>query len=201
LKVGESQYTAFFATDGIPLDDLLIYQMGEAHYLIVVNAANNDKDWAWANGVLRGEVMIDPNRPWVRWQAAEDGVMLRDLRQPGAGEDMRQNWRSRGQNRRTFSWLWVAKPVISPGFVRLSWSGITHATLGGFDLWISRTGYTGERVAYELFVHPDRIVALWDALMEAGAGVSVSSLAALPRAIACASKPGCHSTDTRWRDP
>ena len=39
---------------------------------------------------------------------------------------------------------------------------------GGFDLIISRTGYTGERVAYELFVHPDRAVELWNALMAAG---------------------------------
>jgi glycine hydroxymethyltransferase len=169
LKVGESQYTAFFATDGIPLDDLLVYQIGEAHYLVVVNAANNDKDWAWANGVLHGEVMIDPNRPWVHWEAAENSVVLRDLRTSEAGEDMRQELAIQGPKSKDIL-LALGGEAGDLGRVRsLSWSGVTHATLGGFDLWISRTGYTGERVAYELFVHPDRIVALWEALLDIGA--------------------------------
>ena len=50
----------------------------------------------------------------------------------------------------------------------LPWAGITHVTLGGFDLIVSRTGYTGERVAFEIFVHPDRIVELWHKLLEVG---------------------------------
>jgi glycine hydroxymethyltransferase len=180
LEVGQSQYTAFFATDGIPIDDLLIYQMGEAHYLVVVNAANNDKDWAWANGVLRGEVMIDPNRPWVRWEAAEDSVMLRDLRQPEAGDAMRHELAIQGPTSKDIL-LALGGDAGDLARVRsLSWSGITHAILGGFDLWISRTGYTGERVAYELFVHPDRIVELWEALLDTGGsfGIKPCGLAA-----------------------
>ena len=51
---------------------------------------------------------------------------------------------------------------------RLRWAGVTQVTLGGFDLIVSRTGYTGERVAYELFVHPDQAAALFHALLEAG---------------------------------
>ncbi len=169
LKVGESQYTAFFATDGNPLDDLLVYQIGEAHYLLVVNAANNDKDWAWMNGVLRGEVMIDPNRPWVRWKTAENGVVVRDLRKPEAGADMRHQLAIQGQKSKDILLALGGEAGDLARVRSLSWTGITRATLGGFDLWISRTGYTGERVAYELFVHPDRIVALWDALLDTGA--------------------------------
>ena len=41
--------------------------------------------------------------------------------------------------------------------------------LGGFDLIVSRTGYTGERVAYEIFVHPARAAALFRALIKRGA--------------------------------
>jgi glycine hydroxymethyltransferase len=50
----------------------------------------------------------------------------------------------------------------------LPWAGVVRANIGGFDLIISRTGYTGERVAYELFIHPDRAVDLWNALLAAG---------------------------------
>jgi glycine hydroxymethyltransferase len=55
-----------------------------------------------------------------------------------------------------------------------------RATLAGHDVYISRTGYTGERIAYEIFVHPDESVALWNALMEAGApmGLKPCGLAA-----------------------
>jgi glycine hydroxymethyltransferase len=40
--------------------------------------------------------------------------------------------------------------------------------VGGFDLVVSRTGYTGEKMAFELFVHPDHALALFEALLVAG---------------------------------
>ncbi len=150
------------------MDDLLIYQIGSDHYFVVVNAANNDKDWAWVNGVLRGEVMIDPRRPWVRWQAPEGAVVLRDLRQPEAGADMRNELAIQGPKSKDIL-LALGGAAEDQAKVRgLPWSGITRVVLGGFDLIVSRTGYTGERVAYEVFVHPDQIVALWKKLLEIG---------------------------------
>jgi glycine hydroxymethyltransferase len=50
----------------------------------------------------------------------------------------------------------------------LGWAGVMEGTFGGFDLVVSRTGYTGERIAYELFVHPERSVDLWKALLDIG---------------------------------
>ncbi len=52
--------------------------------------------------------------------------------------------------------------------VRLAHTDLCDASLGGFDLVVARTGYTGESIAYELFVHPDRAADLWKALMKAG---------------------------------
>jgi glycine hydroxymethyltransferase len=51
---------------------------------------------------------------------------------------------------------------------KLVWAGVMRGTFGGFDLIISRTGYTGERVAYELFVHPAQAPALFKALVDLG---------------------------------
>ncbi|HMN62082.1 MAG TPA: hypothetical protein PJ988_17060, partial [Anaerolinea sp.] len=45
---------------------------------------------------------------------------------------------------------------------------LCEGVVGGFDLVISRTGYTGEKMAFELFVHPEQAPALWDALTTAG---------------------------------
>ncbi|HOU12326.1 MAG TPA: glycine cleavage system aminomethyltransferase GcvT [Anaerolineae bacterium] len=171
LDVGRSQYTAFFGVDGVPLDDLLVYRMGDAHYLLVVNAANNDKDWAWINAVLKGEVCIDPKRPWVKWQG--EGVQLRDLRDPAAGADMRAELALQGPKSRAILQALGGTADDLAQVKRLPWAGITRVTLGDFDVIVSRTGYTGERVAYELFVHPDRLVDFWKALLEVGAPYSL----------------------------
>jgi glycine hydroxymethyltransferase len=40
---------------------------------------------------------------------------------------------------------------------------------GIFDLIIARTGYTGERIGFELFIHPDVMGALWERMLEVGA--------------------------------
>jgi glycine hydroxymethyltransferase len=45
---------------------------------------------------------------------------------------------------------------------------LCDAVIGGFDLIVSRTGYTGEKMAFELFVHPDRAVDFWKAVLKAG---------------------------------
>ena len=173
LKVGKSQYTAFFGIDGLPLDDLLVYRMAKEHYLVVVNASNNDKDWAWINSVLAGTVLIDPQRPWAKWRPSGDGspaerVVLRDLRAPDAGDAMRVELALQGPAARDILLALGGAAEALAQIRRLLWAGITRVTLGGFDLIVSRTGYTGERVAYEIFVHPDRLVDLWQALLDVG---------------------------------
>jgi glycine hydroxymethyltransferase len=45
---------------------------------------------------------------------------------------------------------------------------LCDAVVGGFDLIVSRTGYTGEKMAFELFVHPERAVDFWNAVLKAG---------------------------------
>ncbi|MBN1246888.1 MAG: glycine cleavage system aminomethyltransferase GcvT [Anaerolineae bacterium] len=168
LEVGDSQYTALFDVAGVPHDDLLVYQLAGEHYLVVVNAANNDKDWAWVNGILHGEVMIDPNRPWVRWDAPADSVVLRDLRVDEAGPDARHELAIQGPRSKDILLALGGTDADLAKVRGLPWAGVTQVTLGDFDLIISRTGYTGERTAYELWVHPDKIVALWHKLLELG---------------------------------
>jgi glycine hydroxymethyltransferase len=47
-------------------------------------------------------------------------------------------------------------------------TNLCDAVVGGFDLIVSRTGYTGEKMAFELFVHPEKTVAFWHAVLKAG---------------------------------
>ncbi len=52
--------------------------------------------------------------------------------------------------------------------MKLKRTELCDGVVGGFDLIVSRTGYTGEKMAFELFVHPDRAVDFWNAILKAG---------------------------------
>jgi len=45
---------------------------------------------------------------------------------------------------------------------------LCDARVGGFDLIVSRTGYTGEKMAFELFIHPDQAYEFWNAILKTG---------------------------------
>jgi glycine hydroxymethyltransferase len=144
---------------------LLIYRRGEETFMLVVNASNNDKDWAWLNAVNDGRVQIDQERPFARRQHP---VTLRDLRDPRHGEEQRVDIALQGPRATDILLALGDDPALAKAIKALPWAGLTAGNVGGFDLIISRTGYTGERVAYELFVHPDKAPELWQALMAAG---------------------------------
>ena len=178
LAVGESQYSHFLLPDGSVVDDLMVYRVEPELYLVVVNASNNDKDWAWLNAVNEGRVLIDEKRPWAR---VAHPAELRDLRDPRHGADGRLDIALQGPRAAdTLIALAGGDAAFAKRLKALPWAGVMRANPGGFDLILSRTGYTGERVAYELFIHPDRAVDLWNALLAAGAayGVKPCGLAA-----------------------
>jgi glycine hydroxymethyltransferase len=168
LALGESHYTYLLDVHGVPFDDLMIYHIGEEHYLVVVNASNNDKNWAWLNAVLNGEVQIEAAHPDRRIEGS-DRVTLRDLRDPSSGADRRVDVALQGPSSKNILLNLAASDADRVKINGLKWAGVTRAQVGSYDLIISRTGYTGERIAYELFVHPDRADALFRELIAAGA--------------------------------
>lgn len=167
LKVGSSHYTYFLDTDGIPLDDLMIYRLAEEHFLVVVNASNDAKNWQWLNALIGGGVMIDPDLPSRRIEISSE-LQLRDLRLPAAGGDQRVDIALQGPASCDALLQLDGSEADKAAVTRLRWAGVAQVTLGGFDLIVSRTGYTGERVAYELFAHPERAAALFRALVDVG---------------------------------
>ena len=166
LRVGRSHYAFLLDVDGGVLDDLLVYRLGEERFLAVVNASNNAKIWAWLNAVDAGEVMLDREHP-ARCIEGRDRVQLRDLRDPTWGDDRRVDLALQGpRSRDLLENLFAQTHSESESRVRLPWSAVTETSRG----WIiSRTGYTGERVAYELFVPPDDSADVFAQLVELGA--------------------------------
>lgn len=165
LQVGESHYSYLLSPHGQVIDDVMVYRLEEERYMMVVNAANSDKDWAWLNDVNDAEVCIDLKRRWARLGCA---TIVRDLRASETGNEQRVDLALQGpESRRILSALGGDKEVLYR-LRRLRRTEVMQGLLGDFDLLIARTGYTGERRGYELFVHPNQATQLWEALMQAG---------------------------------
>jgi aminomethyltransferase len=47
LQVGQAQYAGLLTPEGTFVDDLVVYRMASAHFMLVVNAGNIAKDYAW----------------------------------------------------------------------------------------------------------------------------------------------------------
>ncbi len=172
LRPGQSMYSQFLAPDAHVHDDCYFYCLAEDHYLIVVNASNDEKDWDWINAVRRGEVMIDPDRPWAA-APGRHSVTLRNLRAESSGADMRVDIALQGPKARDVLLALGADANSKLQISNLKRTELCRATVGGFNLIIARTGYTGEQMGFELFVHPDNAVGLWNALMSAGTPLGI----------------------------
>jgi glycine hydroxymethyltransferase len=166
LGVGQSLYTHFLDPNSHVIDDLLVYHRSAEKYLVVVNASNDDKDWAWLNAVKSGKVQVDQERPWTR--AFSRGAILRNLRDPKEGKDMRVDIALQGPRSREILLALGGDIETRKRIMALKRTELCEAMIGGFDLVVSRTGYTGEKMAFELFVHPDQAEELFNALLEVG---------------------------------
>jgi len=171
LGVGESLYTHFLDPDANVIDDLLVYRRGPEKFLVVVNASNDDKDWGWLNAVRDGLVRVDNARPGAKVYGR--GVLLRNLRDPQQGADMRVDIALQGPKSREILLSLGCDPATRKRIMALKRTELCGAIVGGFDLVVSRTGYTGEKMAFELFVHPDRSADLFKVLLQAGGPLGI----------------------------
>jgi len=175
IGVGDSQYSFLLAPDGSVVDDIWIYRLERERFWMVVNAANNDKDWAWLTAVQDGRVMIDAQRPWARALGAK-AVQMRDLRDPALSNETGNNTVcTRGQlalqgpkSRDILLAMVTNDEPTRQAILEIQRTAIIHATVAGYDVWLARTGYTGEPMAFEIFVRPADMLGFWRAVLEAG---------------------------------
>jgi glycine cleavage system T protein len=173
FEPGESFYCYLLDQDGKVIDDLMVYRRRRDLYLMVVNAANADKDWAWLNAVNNGEVLIDRERSVLQVLRP---ATVRNLKDHSSGANMRVDLALQGPASLAILQSLTDDPRLKDRLARVPKTGLIECELGGastssgerFDLVIARTGYTGEDIGYEIFVHPDRAVAFWETVMEAG---------------------------------
>jgi glycine hydroxymethyltransferase len=103
-------------------------------------------------------------------------AQLRNLKDPACGADMRVDLALQGPESLAILQSLTTDTRLRDRLGRVPKTGLIECTLGdrsigsgeSFDLVIARTGYTGEDIGYEIFVHPDKAVAFWETLLEAG---------------------------------
>jgi glycine hydroxymethyltransferase len=94
--------------------------------------------------------------------------VLRNLRDPSEGKDMRVDVALQGPRSREILFALGVNEQNRKRIMSLRRTQLCEAVVGGFDLVVSRTGYTGEKMAFELFVHPDKANELFRALLDVG---------------------------------
>ena len=166
LLPGESLYSQFLTPEADVLDDTLVYRRAWDRFLVVVNASNDDKDRTWFECVRDGKVRIDKDRPWSRTYGYN--AEIHNLRDPQAGDNMRVDLALQGPKSRDILLAMGVDDKTRARILNLKRTELSDAVVGGFNLIVSRTGYTGEKMAFELFVHPERAVDFWNALLQAG---------------------------------
>lgn len=170
LTTGSAQYSYILDADGNVLDDIIVYQRSENKYLVVVNAANEPKIKAYLDALKNNEVILDIENPDRK---IEYEPVIRDMRDSGSGPDCRVDIALQGP-----ASLELLLSIINDEKERkqlqdLRSFHLIETELNGLDCIISRTGYTGAKIGYELFVHPEKAAKLWALLLEKGGPLGV----------------------------
>lgn len=139
LSHGKAQYSCFPNGEGGIVDDLLVYCYEDNKYMLVVNAANIQKDWDWC---VKNKI---------------DGIELEN-----ASDDMAQ-LAIQGPKANA-----VLQTLTSVKLENIPYYQFTIGDFAGCDdVIISNTGYTGAG-GFELYFSPDKGAKIWDAIFKAG---------------------------------
>jgi aminomethyltransferase len=139
LSPGKAQYTCFPNGRGGIVDDLIVYQFEKEKYMLVVNAANIEKDWNWINA---------QNSMGAELENASDEISQLAVQGPYATRVLQKLTR-------------IRLDAID------SYTFVTGTIAGVSDVIISATGYTGSG-GFELYLHNAEALPVWDAIFEAG---------------------------------
>ena len=142
-KPGKALYTAMLNPQGGVIDDLIVYFMSEDWFRLVVNAATREKDVAW-----------------ITEQAKAFGVDVRE--RPEFGMVAVQ-----GPTAREKVVGLLREEDRAPVSKLLRFSAREAKTTDGVEVFVARTGYTGED-GFEVIVPEAQTVAFWNALLDAG---------------------------------
>lgn len=147
IPIGKVQYTCFPNEKGGIVDDLLIYHVDPEKYMLVVNASNIEKDWAWCKKHnTEGAILEDAS--FHTAQLAVQGPKAVD----------------------------VLQQLTSVDLSAIPYYGFRTGEMAGVkEVIISNTGYTGAG-GFELYFYPSHGEQVWNAVFEAGKSFGIKPI-------------------------
>ncbi len=147
LMDGQILYSPMCYPSGGVVDDLLVYRHDAQHFLIVVNAANVDKDFAWMQEQAVGFQLVITNISDRTAELAIQGPLAEQILQ-----------RLTGINLAAMKYYWFQQGQVD-----------------GVDCLVSRTGYTGED-GFEIYCAPEHVTQLWQKILETGSSLGIEPI-------------------------
>lgn len=139
MSDGRARYSPMCNDQGGVIDDLIVYKKADNDYLIVVNASNRNKDFAWIADHVFGDCVVED---------ISDSVGQIALQGPKAEEIL-------------------SKIVKEEEIPVKNYTAVFDADVQGYKCIVSRTGYTGED-GFELYCAAGDAAAIWDLLLATG---------------------------------
>lgn len=147
LEDGEAQYSCFPNLDGGVVDDLIVYRIAAEKWLLVVNASNIDKDWAWINA---------HNTMGAVLENSSDNYSLLAIQGPKAIQAMQS--------------------LTQEDLSAIKFYTFKINTFAGVeDVIISATGYTGSG-GFEIYCKNTQVAQIWTKVFEAGADCGIQPI-------------------------
>ena len=142
LVPGRAQYCMIPDETGGAVDDAYLYMFTEDNYMVVVNASNTDKDLQHFSKCLPGYDCTITNITDTYSSIAVQGPDSERILKELSGSDF----------------------LTGP-----KKNDLNELTMEGRTVRISKTGYTGDPIGWELFIDAKEVVWLWNRLIELGA--------------------------------
>lgn len=144
---GKVQYSCLPNEDGGIVDDLLVYRIDAATYMLVVNASNIEKDWNW----------ISKYNTWgVEMKNISDDTSLLAVQGPKAAE--------------------VLQKLTNVELASMEYYSFKKGQFAGVDnVIISATGYTGAG-GFEIYFDNSHAEKIWNAIFETGADAEIKPI-------------------------
>jgi aminomethyltransferase len=138
LAIGQAHYSGLMTAQGTFVDDLLVHKLSDDHYLLCVNAGNQDRDYDHVFAHNRFDARVENAGPRYS-QLAIQGPRAEEILQQLTKVDLHS----------------------------IRYYYFVFGKVDGIECLIARTGYTGED-GFELYFAPTHSEKLWDRLLDAG---------------------------------
>ncbi|MBN1787011.1 MAG: glycine cleavage system aminomethyltransferase GcvT [Sedimentisphaerales bacterium] len=152
LKPEKAQYSYILNSTGDVIDDCIVYCITENNFMLVANAANEQKVKDWIQTVRSENIQFDSAWQFevtdLKDDSLPDARVDIALQGPAAAKCLMEIFDADVDDIRPLNFITVKKDHI--------------------DVIVSATGYTGAKLSFELFVHPLHAMLLWDTILEKG---------------------------------